>query len=296
MNSALRRHQKIIVLLVCLFIHALFMTGIVVIQFNNDDVKSPTIMFADLEPEQKIPSAIEDQWVALSNSLPAAPSPMPAPPQIQTNAPHTEEKPAQLPEAAALNEALQPASPEQSQEEIALEKSVDEAISIATQQLKKFDPAPQKKEQKPAAQKQPHTPVDQSSKELTLADIAQGFVNQVNLQAAMEVKSNTQGTTSMDQLKHLNYCQKIISCLVNSYKINKYSAPKEEQTNRLCIQLVINENGSIHTLRIVQSSGNPMLDQFLIDMFKDASSSFPPVPQSFSQKPYHLPLFNIDHI
>ncbi len=209
--------------------------------------------------------------------------------------------------------------PHEDVEEIKQE-ALDETIALATQFLdfvtpKKQNETPKKEPVKKESLKeqakdnQPkdvlahHEVIEKKQPSLpSLAQLTQSFMDHMDqdnssddINSPMAVKSNKRGKASMEQIQHLNYCHKIIGCLVTSYKINKGAAPKE-QTNSACVQIALNQDGTINSLTLLQSSGNPTLDRFIIDMFKDASSSFPPVPASFKQTPYPLPLFNIENM
>jgi hypothetical protein len=129
----------------------------------------------------------------------------------------------------------------------------------------------------------------------SFAQLAQGFVEHLQ-HAEMAVRSDRKGVASIDQIKHLNYCQKIIGCIVNSYKIHNHGAPKKLLAHQARIQLVLNRNGSIAQLQLQQSSGDISVDRFLLDMFQDAGSSFPPVPNALKENPYVLPTFSVDSL
>lgn len=135
-----------------------------------------------------------------------------------------------------------------------------------------------------------------AKKNLSLAQLTQGFVGHLE-QAAMAVRGNHSGAATAEQLKQINFCQKILNCVVNSYKIQRMNMPNNHREMKAArILLVLNDNGSINALEMHQSSGNVAVDNFLLELFRDASSSFPPVPASFNQKTYMLPVFNIDHL
>ncbi len=74
------------------------------------------------------------------------------------------------------------------------------------------------------------------------------------------------------------------SCKIATIKIS----PHQPITKSVCVQFALNRNGSLHTLTLVQSSGNKDMDTTILDIFKDASSAFPPVPALF-QEPYRFP-------
>lgn len=137
--------------------------------------------------------------------------------------------------------------------------------------------------------------VQQPKNNLTFAQLAQGFVKHVEQSAAIQVESSKTGVANVEQLKHLNYIKKIIDCIENSFIINTAHIPANKTLKSIAyVQLAVNKDGSIHTLTIAQSSGNTEVDRFLLYVFKDASSSFPPIPTSLQQNPYRFPLFVFD--
>jgi hypothetical protein len=115
-------------------------------------------------------------------------------------------------------------------------------------------------------------------------------------ESPMSVRSNQQGPASMEQLQQMHYMQKIIACIVNSYKIRNNSSLRGYTMQQARVQMALNKDGTIYILQLVQSSGNMTIDQFLISMFQDASSSFPPLPSSFKEQTFHLPVFNVDRL
>ncbi len=126
---------------------------------------------------------------------------------------------------------------------------------------------------------------------LTLAQLAQNFFDHVNQHnAAMAVVSDNKGEVDAYQLKQLRYLEKIMECLVNAYKINNHKLMSIEQAQEATILLGINKDGTLRHLEVTQSSGNSTVDLFAMAMFKDASSSFPPIPKSFDENYFYIPV------
>ena len=280
MKSSLRTHHQLIILAIILFIHGgMLMTFI--IQMNQGGPYEPIIM---VEPQDQHDTFPERDWVALNNSMPntqmATMAYQDAQPEIDKN-PEVKEKKEQE---------------EEHEKETADEQTFDEALAMATQILEKEKTVEAHKQE---SKKETIIPEKQQipspRTQLTLAQLAQGFSEQLQ-QADMAVRSDRGGVASIDQIKHISYCQKIIGCLVNSYKINNSNCPTKILKNRARIHLALNKNGSIHQLTVQQSSGDPGIDQFLVHMFKDAATSFPPVPEALHADPYHLPTFTIDNL
>lgn len=292
MEQTLKGRHKITAIIACLLIHGLMLVSIIMVELNDAE-REPIIMIAEVQDEQTKQPLTEEQWVALNNSLPD--SQFMHTPSATPQAAPPEEQPVDM--AADQRQEAE----KQPDQEIT-DQAIEQAIELATQFLEtqletepELAQAPQEAPEKKQEKKPEQSPPPEAQKKLTLAQIAQGFVSQMQ-EAAMAVKSDQSGQASMKQLQQINYCQKIIGCIVNSYKINKYNAPKNSPDQRLCVQLSLKNDGTIHSLNIVQSSGNHQIDQFVLAMFKDASSSFPPLPKSLQRTPFHLPVFNIDRL
>lgn len=309
MDSTTKNHHKAIAILICLIVHSMLIVTILVIEMS-DPQHEPIIMIADMQQEENrqentsLQPMPQEEWVAMSGGIPTMQqAALPTKAATQDNPPLSQSEPQADAIESASHESPQEADQKAAEDtavaqENLIEKSLEEVLELATQFLEEREP--QKEEKQEVRKEKKDTPQDLTPKQqITLAQIAQGFVTQLQQDpsgGAMNVDSDKQGQASMSQLQQLHYCQKIIGCIVNSYKINRFNAPSIQQENRLCIHMALKQDGSIHTLRLVQSSGNSLLDQFVLATFKDASSSFPPLPQTFKQVPYHLPFFNIDRI
>lgn len=318
MDTTLKNHHKATAVLICFIIHSILIVTIMIVDMHTNTEYEPIILIANQEQEEALQektsmqSMQQEEWVAMSSSgLPSASfNTAPSLPAIQDHdtMPQMAQESIEQPTNNQPTQAAQEEIPQA--EQTVLEKSLDEVLELATQFMQERTPQEEKKtEDKPAkALAEENSPTlekfTQKQKQITLAQIAQGFVSYMQqapsegsgVDSGMDVVSNKHGKASMNQLQQLHYCQKIIGCIVNSYKINRFNSPGGHQDNKLCVHLALKQDGSIHTLRLVQSSGNSMLDQFVLATFKDASSSFPPLPQTFKQIPYHLPFFNIDRI
>ncbi len=195
------------------------------------------------------------------------------------------------------NEELVQKSPEKISEDIApiSQEAIADALSVAQQLLAPNTTiVPDTDGTVPMAPEIKIVP-QQAKNKMTFAQLAQGFVKHVEQAAAIEVDSNKKGVASIEQLKHLHYINKIYDYVQNSWTINSVNRPTHVTITKVAlIELVLNQDGSIHTLNLVQSSGDKDFDRFLLYVFKDASSSFPPVP-ALLKAPYRLPqLFAYD--
>ena len=134
-------------------------------------------------------------------------------------------------------------------------------------------------------------PVVQKNKKLTLPQLTQGFLEHLKNEgdSAISVIGDDHKTPTAEQLKHERYVERITWCLQKSYKINRDKSPatRPERKN-MEVHMTLNKNGTIRTLQVVASSGIRSVDEFTLLVFKDASSSFPPVPNYLPQDPYSI--------
>jgi len=144
------------------------------------------------------------------------------------------------------------------------------------------------KQIKKARKTHPRQPTKE--KKLTLAQLTQGFLDHIKDEGRHNVEMRgRRGMPTAEQLKHERYIEKLSWCLQNSFKINREKCPTSNpiQTD-VEVLLELNSNGSIKSVRVVKSSGNHRLDQFTLFIFRDASTSFPPVPHYLPHNPYHI--------
>jgi len=297
MEQKLSRYQNLIVLLITLLLHAGIILSIIIMKFDHPQTEAMVVLAQDSEPEQY--QTPQNNWVTTSQAL-ATPSssakatadrssPAQAEPPPSDFAKASSDKPEpQTQEQPAVQEAAPTLNEEQMQNAVSLAQKLlarAEKREATKKEVKKSEPP----EEQLVKQEQPQSP------SLTLAQLTQGFMQHLQ-ESPMTVRSQKQGQASMEQLQQMHYMQKIIGCIVNSYKIHNNSSLRGYNMQQARIQLAINKDGTIHTLQLVQSSGNMTIDQFLLTMFQDASSSFPPMPSSFKEQTFYLPLFNVDRL
>ncbi|HEB41779.1 MAG TPA: hypothetical protein ENI08_02035 [Candidatus Dependentiae bacterium] len=216
---------------------------------------------------------------------------------IQEQINQTEPTDQDIPKTEQLTQATKQEEPKQSQELSLLEKQ-EERQKIAVQQVKNIANkltthymSPKQPKQRPAQpKKRPHLPSPQQ-KPLTLAQLTKGFLEHIKDEGKDRITMIGQkgGTPTAEQLKHERYIEKLSWCLQNSFKINRDKFPVTEPVKTTVrVFLALNQNGTVKELGIVESSGNRLLDQFTHYIFRDASSSFPPVPQYLPHNPYKI--------
>ncbi|HRN78037.1 MAG TPA: TonB C-terminal domain-containing protein [Candidatus Dependentiae bacterium] len=116
---------------------------------------------------------------------------------------------------------------------------------------------------------------------LTLAKIAQGFAKHMeqegDLSIAMAGRSNAKATES--QLRVGRFLQKILACVQTSWRtqISKYPLSHPIKID-IHFNMVVNKDGTLNNIILTRSSGSPSLDVYVANIIRDASSSFPPIP------------------
>ncbi len=256
---------------------------------NGDQTKQPIIVMADEEREQ----IAERDWVAMNNSLPNT--------QMATlhqMSPPSEQKAQDLIEAN-VQEKL-----EEVEQNTAQEKKIDEAIDLASQILElpepnKVEKAAIEKKEPPkkdsAVQKIEQPPKPTQKTPLSFTQLAQGFMNQI-AQVDIAVESNRQGPADMGMVVMVNYFQKVLKTIGESYSITNQMAPPDAQARDAHVMITLNKNGTIHSLDVTQSSGNQKVDSYLLQLVRHASSSFPPIPSSIKDSPLRIPTLQIRSI
>jgi len=202
-----------------------------------------------------------------------------------------------IPETKQLTQATKQEEPNKSEESPLREKQ-EELQKTALQQIKNIankltthiTPPKQPKQQPVSPTKQPHPPSPQQ-KPLTLAQLTKGFLEHIKDEGKDRITTIGQEgrTPTAEQLKNERYIEKLSWCLQNSFKINRDKFPVTEPVKTTVkVFLALNQNGTVKELGVVESSGNRLLDQFTHYIFRDASSSFPPVPQYLPHNPYKI--------
>lgn len=126
---------------------------------------------------------------------------------------------------------------------------------------------------------------------LTLAQLTQGFLNQKKETAGshgISMIGMKDGLPTAEQMKYERYLQKISWCLDNSMKINSNKYPPFAQQSPTYLFFVLNRDGMLQDLYVKKSCGNTSIDQFYVFIFRDASSSFPPLPSYLPDNPFKM--------
>lgn len=126
---------------------------------------------------------------------------------------------------------------------------------------------------------------------ITLAQLTQGFLNHLKNEGshAIHMLGKKNGKPSDEQIKYERYLEKLSWCLQNSFNIYNNRLPGSARLeDTVHVLLSLNKDGSLKHCHVSQTSGNRDLDSFTLFIFKDASTSFPPVPQYLPHDPFTI--------
>jgi hypothetical protein len=142
-------------------------------------------------------------------------------------------------------------------------------------------------------------PSKPSSSPLTMSQLVQGFMDPktharpsqkthgFGNSAVMEGKGY--GVPTKEQLVYERYIQRIVRCLQSAYEAHKYSLPSVRmRVEPINVAFSLDLQGKLINIVIAQSSNNTLIDQFVLTVFNDASTSFPPVPACIYESPFNL--------
>lgn len=126
---------------------------------------------------------------------------------------------------------------------------------------------------------------------ITLAQLSAGFLDHI------QANNNDSGKTLVNkdiarktdqEHRQLRYKEKLDKCLRDSFAIHKkrLNMIDTRDCSPVGISMALGRNGALKEVAISSSSGNTQLDLFVLLVFQDASSSFPPVPQHIPHDPY----------
>lgn len=153
--------------------------------------------------------------------------------------------------------------------------------------IKKRKPHPTNAQANPFAAIPARTP----KPPITLAQLTQGFLEQRKEDAGIHGISmigKKHGLPTDEQMKYERYLQKLSWCLQNSFTINQSRMPFLSIDNSVYLFFALDRDGILKQAVITKSSGNKLWDNFILFIFRDASSSFPPVPGYIKDNPFQI--------
>ncbi|MDP3889359.1 MAG: TonB C-terminal domain-containing protein [bacterium] len=138
------------------------------------------------------------------------------------------------------------------------------------------------------------------NKNITLAQLTQGFKNYLkkeesesaNHYNSCRVVGETGGVPTARQLTFERYSERIYRCLKNTYTIYKDRRfiQLASTTADMKVNMALQQDGTIKNIQLINPSGITELDDFILLIFQEASSEFPPVPNSIC--PYAVTFCN----
>lgn len=130
-----------------------------------------------------------------------------------------------------------------------------------------------------------------TKKMVSMANLARGFLDNMKNEgtsAITMIGGKEGGRITAEQLKVERYVQRLNWYLQNSFRINRDRYRKQHPSTTAEVYLSLERNGHIKDVHILRTSGDPLLDDHTLYVFKDAGSSFPPVPHYLTQEPFTI--------
>lgn len=129
-----------------------------------------------------------------------------------------------------------------------------------------------------------------ATKGVTLAHLAQGYLDSLDQGGSYTIgmAGNPNKLPTNEQLQLENFSGKLIWHVQNIHHINfeRFNLPAMQSS--IHIYFMLDRKGHMSNLKILQSSGSTKVDDYIVYLFKEASSSFPPLPQFIKQDPAPL--------
>ncbi len=217
------------------------------------------------------------------------------------------------PKASEETEKAEKLSDKKNDTDKILEKNLNEPI--IKKQIPLFDQVPTEQQsimaQQEAAPEKPALTAEQKkiyarmqllkswpslTKTMTRNDFF-GHARAIAQQASPTIKSNNVGNfaakiSGLKSLQFHSYEEKIRTSLLNAFNVIKYKIPliKNPDTHaqgRAAIDVVINKDGSIAQLFLVQSSGDKQFDEMVLESIRYAAP-FPSIPNHLGIEKYRL--------
>ena len=286
-----KRRSIIIAFILSLLFHASF---VIYLLWQRTDPSNTAL------PEEELQRTInkeEDQWAETKARAGNFGAPVFFKDQSEVEAqPEPESKQEELPETKApeLEHHIDIPDPEK------ITSQITKPQESTTAQRPRRTKAPREKKEEPT-QQQPQKPAPQptrpqpsipSTKQMpTLAQLTQGFLHQAKDEGThtIHMLGKRNGLPTDEQMKYEGYLQKLSWCLQNSFNINNNRYPQSERREtEIQLLLALDKDGKIKQLNVAQSTGSKQLDQFVLFVFRDAGSSFPPVPQYLPHNPFTI--------
>lgn len=142
-----------------------------------------------------------------------------------------------------------------------------------------------------------NTPAKHTSSGLTLAAIGRGFIEETRYNGDHNITmlGKKGGIVTAEQLKIERYVERLSWCLQNSFKLLRNTIDHcITSKTEVYIYLQLDRSGSIQDLKLLKSCGNATLDNYTLTVFKNAGTSFPPIPTYIKTAPFSIS-YHIDY-
>jgi len=177
---------------------------------------------------------------------------------------------------------------------ITIEKPLEQtSLTIPTPAQKK--PRRKKSNATPHNRSNPFSgnPVPHKKLPISLAQLTQGFLNRPHPHKSGSYRvsmlgAQKAGLPTEEQLRYEHYLEKLEWCFINSGRMHAEKAPGAMPGTTVYFSFTLNRDGILTHLSLLKPSGNILLDNFILFVFKDASSSFPPVPHAIKDNPFAM--------
>lgn len=255
--------------------------------FNDEPEQQPQATHN--APTPAATASVAPQQAAPSNQQKVAVQQQQQPPEQREKQEEVEQKPTEtlselsdIKPLTSIQEYKKPNAPSadhKKQTEKIVEQSQTQTIQAAVQQ------SPSSATQSIAPPQS--TGAGGTRKPITLAQITKGFVENLKNKGdhLVTMKGDKNGVPTDEQLKYERYLQRIQWCVQNSIKIHqRHYVPSTPFKTSLDVYVALDRDGKLAELTLVRSSGVPDLDEFILFAFKDASTSFPPMPAFFKKE------------
>jgi TonB family protein len=307
-----RRHRSIIIIfIIILLLHLLALWFILCTSFNTPDQMFHEIAQKTIKPDSSIDPK---NWAAL-HAKPAAPvlfktipsttSPsvddkISPKPEQKKEEPQPQEPPAEpkekTPQSQLITTQKSPIQIIEKEKEKTPSDSHTDTIITSPKKIPELEPPKEKSnslKEKPSEKKtntQEQSP-NSASKKLSFNTLAQGFAQHMHAQGKDEVtmRGAEKGKATAEQLRYAHYGSKICSTITNAFTTSRRKLLFTDYAQRkITIRIVINKNGSLKDICILESSMVPSIDSAIIATIKDASQGFPPLPDFFNVQQFPL--------
>jgi hypothetical protein len=132
-----------------------------------------------------------------------------------------------------------------------------------------------------------------SQKKLSLADIGKKYQEYLHEERASNAKGiagvtilgNDDLVPTGEQIKHARFMEKLSAQVQKAWSRNRHAMHNAGEFTAE-YYVVLNKDGSLRTFKLRKSSGNREVDEFIVKVYYDASSSFPPIPDNFKLDSY----------